>query len=132
MLRLDKLTIKAQEAFQEAQEVAARHDQQQIEPLHLLAALIAQTDGVVRPLLTRLGTSPEALAKDIETALGRLPKVSGVASQHFSPAVNELFEKAFAEAGKISRRICFQRASAAGHVRSWAAIPPPNYCGAMA
>ena len=49
MLRLDKLTIKAQEAFQEAQEVAARHDQQQIEPLHLLAALIAQTDGVVRP-----------------------------------------------------------------------------------
>src|SRR6202046_3073257 len=101
MLRLDRLTIKAQEAFQEAQEVAARHDQQQIEPLHLLAALIAQTDGVVRPLLTRLGTPPEALARDVETALGRLPKVSGVASQHLSPAINELFEKAFAEAGKF-------------------------------
>jgi ATP-dependent Clp protease ATP-binding subunit ClpB len=101
MLRLDKLTIKAQEAFQEAQEVAARHDQQQIEPLHLLAALIAQSDGVVRPLLTRLGTPPEALANDVETALGRLPKVSGVASQHLSPAINDLFEKAFAEAGKF-------------------------------
>jgi ATP-dependent Clp protease ATP-binding subunit ClpB len=101
MLRLDKLTIKAQEAFQEAQEVAARHDQQQIEPLHVLAALVAQTDGVVRPLLNRLGTSPEGLAKDIELALGRLPKVSGVAQQHLSPAVNELFDKAFAEAGKF-------------------------------
>src|SRR5579864_9113692 len=101
MLRLDKLTIKAQEAFQEAQEVAARHDQQQIEPLHLLAALIAQTDGVVRPLLTRLGAPPEALAKDVETALGRLPKVSGVAQQHLGPSINDLFEKAFAEAGKF-------------------------------
>jgi ATP-dependent Clp protease ATP-binding subunit ClpB len=101
MLRLDKLTIKAQEAFQEAQEIAARHDQQQIEPLHVLAALVTQTDGVVRPLLNRLGTSPEGLAHDIEQALGRLPKVSGVAQQHLSPAVNELFEKAFAEAGKF-------------------------------
>jgi ATP-dependent Clp protease ATP-binding subunit ClpB len=101
MLRLDKLTIKAQEAFQQAQEIAARHDHQQIEPLHLLSALIAQTDGVVRPLLTRLGTPPEALAHDVETALGRLPKVSGVAQQHLSPAINDLFEKAFAEAGKF-------------------------------
>jgi ATP-dependent Clp protease ATP-binding subunit ClpB len=101
MLRLDKLTIKAQEAFQEAQEVAARHDHQQIEPLHLLAALLAQTDGVVRPLLNRLGAPPEALARDVELALGRLPKVSGVAQQHLSPAINELFEKAFAEAGKF-------------------------------
>jgi ATP-dependent Clp protease ATP-binding subunit ClpB len=101
MLRLDKLTIKAQEAFQEAQEVAARHDHQQIEPLHLLAALLAQTDGVVRPLLNRLGARPEALASDVEQALGRLPKVSGVAQQHLSPAINELFEKAFAEAGKF-------------------------------
>src|ERR1022692_4908802 len=101
MLRLDKLTIKAQEAFQEAQEVAARHDQQQIEPLHLLSALIAQTDGVVRPLLTRLGTPPEALANAVEGVLARLPKVSGVAQQHLSPAVNELFEKAFAQAGKF-------------------------------
>jgi ATP-dependent Clp protease ATP-binding subunit ClpB len=101
MLRLDKLTIKAQEVFQEAQEVAARHDQQLIEPLHVLAALVGQTDGVVRPLLNRLGTSPEGLAKDIEQALGRLPKVTGVAQQHLSPAVNELFDKAFAEAGKF-------------------------------
>jgi ATP-dependent Clp protease ATP-binding subunit ClpB len=58
MWRLDKLTIKTQEAFQEAQEVADRHDRHQIGPLHLPAALIAQTDGVLHPLLTRLGMPP--------------------------------------------------------------------------
>jgi ATP-dependent Clp protease ATP-binding subunit ClpB len=101
MIRLEKLTIKAQEAFQEAQEVAARHNHQQIEPLHLLAALLSQADGVVRPLMNRLGTAPEALAKDVDLALDRLPKVTGVAQQHLGPVLNELFEKAFAEAGKF-------------------------------
>ena len=101
MLRLEKLTIKAQEALQEAQEVAARHDHQQIEPMHLLAALLAQTDGVVRPLLTRLGVSPETLTRDVELALERFPKVTGVGQQHMGQALNQLFEKAFAEAGKF-------------------------------
>ncbi len=101
MLRFDKLTIKAQEALQETQEIAARHDHQQIEPLHLLSALVAQTDGVVRPLLQRLGTSPETLTKEIDLALGRLPKVTGVAQQQFSPALGDLFDKAYAEAGKF-------------------------------
>ena len=45
MIRFDKLTLKAQEAFQSAQDIAARHDQQQVEPLHLLGALVAQQDG---------------------------------------------------------------------------------------
>ena len=55
MLRFEKLTVKAQEAVQSAQEVAARHENQQIEPVHLLAAMVAQQDGVVSPLLARLG-----------------------------------------------------------------------------
>jgi ATP-dependent Clp protease ATP-binding subunit ClpB len=101
MLRQDKLTIKAQEALQEAQEVAARHDHQQVEPLHLLAALLAQSDGVVRPLLTRLGVPPETLSRDIEQGLERLPKVTGVGQQHIGPALNQVFEKAFTEAGKF-------------------------------
>jgi ATP-dependent Clp protease ATP-binding subunit ClpB len=101
MLRFDKLTIKAQEALQEAQEIAARHDHQQIEPLHLLSALVAQSDGVVRPILQRLGSSPEALTNEIELAFGRLPKVTGVASQQFSTALGDLFDKAYAEAGKF-------------------------------
>ena len=55
MLRFEKMTVKAQEAVQSAQEVAARHENQQIEPVHLLASLVAQAGGVVSPLLARLG-----------------------------------------------------------------------------
>jgi len=101
MLRFDKLTTKAQEAVQEAHDIAARHDQQQIEPLHLLAALIAQPDGIVTPLLNRLGVRPESIASEIETALGRLPKVTGVAQQHLSSATNKVLERSFDEAERF-------------------------------
>ena len=74
MLRYDKLTVKAQEAQQKAQSVAEQYGQQQLEPLHLLAALVAQRDGVVPPLLSRLGVRPEALAQDIDTELETPPQ----------------------------------------------------------
>ncbi len=98
MFRFDKLTLKAQEAVQSAQEIAARHDHQQIEPLHLLAALVAQHDGIVPPLLSRLGVRPETLAGEIEAGFARLPKVTGVAQQQLSPASNKVLEGAFVEA----------------------------------
>src|SRR6266481_539678 len=98
MFRFDKLTLKAQEAVQSAQEIAARHDHQQIEPLHLLAALVAQRDGIVPPLLSRLGVRPETLAAEVEAALGRLPKVTGIAQQQLSAASNKVLEGAFVEA----------------------------------
>ena len=82
MLRYDKLTVKAQEALQEAQDIAAKAGQQQLEPLHLLAALVAQHDGVVPPLLNRLGVRPETLEAEIHAQLSRLPKVSGVSQQY--------------------------------------------------
>src|SRR6266699_3655099 len=98
MFRFDKLTLQAQEAVQSAQEIAARHDHQQIEPLHLLAALVAQHDGIVPPLLSRLGVRPETLAGEIEAAFARLPKVTGVAQQQLSQASNKVLEGAFVEA----------------------------------
>ena len=55
MIRFEKMTVKAQEALQSAQELAATHENQAIEPAHLLLALIGQVDGVVSPLLARLG-----------------------------------------------------------------------------
>ena len=58
MIRSDKFTVKAQEALQAAQEMGERSGQQQIEPLHVLWALVAQGDGVVPPLLEKLGVSP--------------------------------------------------------------------------
>ena len=101
MLRFDKLTVKAQEALQAAQEMGGRSGQQQIEPLHLLWALIAQGDGVVPPLLEKLGVSPTRLAADVEKQIERLPKVSGVSEQYLSPATNQVLERAFDEAQRL-------------------------------
>ena len=98
---MDKLTVKAQEALQGAQEMAARSGQQQIEPLHLLWALIAQGDGVVPPLLEKLGVAPARLAGEIEKQAQRLPKVSGVSDQFLSRASNEALERAFDEAQRL-------------------------------
>ena len=101
MLRFDKMTVKAQEALQEAHDVAARHENQQIEPLHLLSALVAQTDGVVPALLARLGVPAEALTQEIERQLGRLPKVTGMAQQHLGKPLNNVLERAFDEAQRF-------------------------------
>jgi len=98
MLRFEKMTVKAQEAVQSAQEVAARHENQQVEPVHLLAALVAQTDGVVPPLLARLGIRSETLSQEIEKEIGKLPKVQGFAQQHLGRPLNDLLERAFKEA----------------------------------
>ena len=101
MLRFDKLTVKAQEALQAAQEIGARQNQQQIEPLHLLAALVEQKEGVVPPLLGKLGVPAETLSAEISRRLDRFPKVSGVAQQFLSPTTNQLVEHAFEEAARF-------------------------------
>jgi ATP-dependent Clp protease ATP-binding subunit ClpB len=101
MLRFDKMTVKAQEALQEAQEIAARHENQAVEPIHLLEALVQQQDGVVPPLLARLGIRSEALNQDLEREIGRLPKVQGFAQQHLGRALNDLLEKSFDEGSKF-------------------------------
>jgi ATP-dependent Clp protease ATP-binding subunit ClpB len=101
MPRLDKLTIKAQEALQAAQEMGARSGQQQIEPLHLLWALIAQNEGVVPPLLEKLGVSPTTLADEVQAQINRLPKISDVSQQYLSPATNKILDQAFDEAQRL-------------------------------
>ena len=101
MLRFEKLTVKAQEAVQSAQEIAATHENQQIEPIHLLAALVAQDGGVVPPLVTKLGIRPETLSQDIERVIARLPKVQGFGQQHMGNAVNQVLERSFKEAEKF-------------------------------
>jgi ATP-dependent Clp protease ATP-binding subunit ClpB len=101
MLRFDKMTVKAQEALEEAQEIAARHENQSVEPVHLLAALVEQQDGVVPSLLTRLGMRPELIAQDIEREIARLPKVQGFTQQNLSRALNDVLERSFTEATKF-------------------------------
>src|SRR6202045_5553930 len=101
MLRFEKMTVKAQEAVQSAQEIAASHENQQIEPIHLLAALVAQEGGVVPPLVTKLGIHPEGLSQEIQREISRLPKVQGFGQQHMGPALNRVLERAFKEAEKF-------------------------------
>jgi ATP-dependent Clp protease ATP-binding subunit ClpB len=98
---MDKLTIKAQEAIADAQERAAAQGHQQIEPLHVLAALAAQKEGVVAPLLGKLGVHADALRGEAEAELAKLPQVAGVGQQYLSPATNDLLKRAFEEAGQF-------------------------------
>src|SRR6202021_65807 len=101
MLRFEKMTVKAQEAVQSAQEIAASHENQQIEPIHLVAALVAQGGGVVPPLVTKLGIRPDVLSQEIEREISRLPKVQGFGQQHMGTAVNRVLERAFKEAERF-------------------------------
>jgi ATP-dependent Clp protease ATP-binding subunit ClpB len=98
MLRFEKMTVKAQEAIQGSQELAARHQNQQIEPVHLLSALVTQTDGVVPSLLARLGVRSELLLPEIDREVARLPKFQGFAEQSMGHALNTVLERAFKEA----------------------------------
>ena len=76
-MRQDKLTTKFQEALAEAQSQALAHDNQFIEPVHLLAAVLADGEGSSKSLLERAGVSAAQLARDANAAVERLPKVSG-------------------------------------------------------
>jgi ATP-dependent Clp protease ATP-binding subunit ClpB len=101
MIRSDKFTVKAQEALQAAQEMGERSGQQQIEPLHVLWALVAQADGVVPPLLEKLGVSPTLVASEAEKQIARLPKVSGASQQQFSSVTTKVLERSFDEAQRL-------------------------------
>lgn len=76
-MRLDRLTSKFQLALADAQSLALGRDNQFIEPVHLMSALLTQEGGTVRPLLTAAGIDTPRLRTDIEQALGRLPQVEG-------------------------------------------------------
>jgi ATP-dependent Clp protease ATP-binding subunit ClpB len=76
-MRMDKLTIKAQEAVSAAQAVAQRGDHAEILPLHLLAGLLAESDGVVQPLLQKLGVTVPRIQQIVLDQLERLPKATG-------------------------------------------------------
>jgi ATP-dependent Clp protease ATP-binding subunit ClpB len=101
MLRFDKMTVKAQAAVQESQEIAARHENQAIEPLHLLVSLVEQKDGVVPPLLARLGIRNELLMQDVDREIGKLPKVQGFGQHNMSRTLNDVLERSFDEAEKF-------------------------------
>src|SRR4051794_41291685 len=76
-MRLDKLTIKAQEAVQAAHDLAEKRNHQEMTPEHLLLALLTQEQGVTGAILRKLGIDPEALTTSVERTLDDLPQVRG-------------------------------------------------------
>jgi ATP-dependent Clp protease ATP-binding subunit ClpB len=80
-MRLDKLTTKLQEALSDAQSQAVGNDNQYIEPVHVLIALLNQDDGGARSLLQRAGVNVGGLSNALKGALARLPKVSGTGGE---------------------------------------------------
>ena len=99
----NKLTMKSQAALEAAREQAVARSHQAIEPEHVLLALLSDADGVIYPLLHRLGMSPRALRDQVGEALDRIPKVYAQGAEvRVSPATGMLLERAFAEAKKLT------------------------------
>ncbi|HAV43293.1 TPA: ATP-dependent chaperone ClpB [bacterium] len=95
-MRLDRLTLKAQEAVISAQELAQEKGHQEILPEHLLCSLLEQKEGIVLPLLKKLGVDPPRLALQAKEELDRLPKVSGsgAGQLYLSGRLNQVFNHA--------------------------------------
>lgn len=81
-MRFDKLTIKAQEAFQSAQQLAVELKHQTLDAEHMLLAIITQEGGVIRPLLEKLSADPTGLTADLRDELDRIPKISGTSATY--------------------------------------------------
>ncbi len=98
---MDKLTYKAQEVLQGAQELARQLGNPQMEPAHLLRTLLAQEEGLIRPLLQKLEIEPQNVIQGVEDLLTRLPRVSGEAQIYLSPGLNKVVDAALKQASQM-------------------------------
>src|SRR5205085_2825509 len=101
---LNKLTLKSQSALQAAQELARDRNHQTVEPAHVVFALLSDPDGVVFPLLQKLGLSPRALRDRVEELLDRIPKVYGAGGGevYLGSGSRQVLDRAFEEAAALT------------------------------
>ena len=99
--RFDQLTIKAQEALQQAQELAAEAGNPQLEPLHLLAALLAEQEGLVRPVMERIGVNQTQFGQIVTAELGHLPKSNSGTPPQVGSELSKVLEAAQSEAQRM-------------------------------
>jgi ATP-dependent Clp protease ATP-binding subunit ClpB len=99
-IRWDKFTVKAQEAIQRANDLASEHGNPELMPVHVLAALVEDKEGIVVPVLEKIGIGPQSVLSEIYKEIEKLPKVSGGGAHQptMSSQVNQLLEKSFKEA----------------------------------
>src|SRR6266702_4092357 len=101
-IRWDRLTVKAQEAMQRASELASENGNPELLPLHLLAALLEDREGIVAPLLTRAGVQIANLQGQVRRDVAGLPKLAHAAAQpHLSDATSEMLVLAFKAAANF-------------------------------
>ncbi|MDH7475285.1 MAG: ATP-dependent chaperone ClpB [Anaerolineae bacterium] len=97
-ININRFTEKSQEALFAAQQMAEQMNHSQVEPEHLLAALLQQGDGVVPQVLARVGANPQAMLAQVQAELGRLPRVTGAAVQvGISPNLRQVLVRAHDE-----------------------------------
>src|SRR5687767_4026487 len=134
-MRLDKFTIKAQEALQAAQSLADQRGHQTLEPEHLLLALLQQREGVVSPVLGKLGVRTDTLREQLEAEVGKMPQVRGGGSgQYVGERLRQTLERAQREAERLKDdyvstehlliAIAQERDGAAGRALAAAGVTP--------
>ncbi|MHC4880313.1 MAG: ATP-dependent chaperone ClpB [Planctomycetota bacterium] len=100
--RFDKLTVKGQEAVQRAQQLAEDRGNSQLAAIHLLAALLDEQEGIIRPLVQKIGVNPQQLHAAAIGEIDRLPKVSGVGGQlSLASDLNQVFDAAQKQAEQM-------------------------------
>src|SRR5688500_1126659 len=102
-MRLDRLTLKAQDAVQAAQGVAEEFKQSSIDPEHLLLALIRQEDGITKPLLDKVGAFTGSIAADLAAELERQPKVEGASA--YGSAIGQRLKESLDEAFRAAEKM---------------------------
>ncbi len=97
-IKWEKLTAKSQEAIQAAQGIATENGNPEVLPLHLMSALLQDREGIVLPVLERVGVAVPQLQSNLDAAIAKLPKVQGGSQPNLSNAAQKVLEQAFKEA----------------------------------
>ena len=102
-MKLDKFTVKSQEAVQAAVSLAEQFGNQEIQPEHLLKAVLEQPEGIAVPVLQKMGENPAAVLSETQQLIDKLPKVSGSGAGQVYPSQNfsKLLDQAFKEASAM-------------------------------
>ena len=102
-MRFDKFTLKAQDALQNSQELASKKGHQQIDPEHLLYAILEQKDGIIPSMLVKIGVNEGNILSELDETLDKKPKISGTGygDAYISPRSKEVLNQAVKEATQM-------------------------------
>jgi len=100
-IQFDKLTLKSQELFQSANSIAAMGNNQAIEPVHFLKAIMEDSEGIGIAIIRKIGALPEKIIREIDDSIKKIPGVTGTSEHYISENSRIMLESAFSEADKM-------------------------------